>query len=174
MDVTASREPMTKIAESEAELRSFVEGLDGIPWRQVFDPRTGVERYTYIGPQVLDIIGYTPDELIAEQRHFTRMVHPEDREITRKMTRRSKTTGLWSGTFRVIARDGSIHHFRGIARRTITEDGLHVWNGVTFDETDQGLRTEDEAPGRAREGTDAASRAAPPSRPPAGGSPAGR
>ena len=174
MDVTVARLPMTEIAEREAELRSLVEGLDGLPWRQVFDPRTGVERNVYIGPQSLDMLGYTPEELIAEPRHFTRMVHPEDRGLTAGMSRESKTTGRWSGSFRVIARDGSIRHLRGYARRTITDEGLHVWNGVTFDETERVLSSEDGARERAPEGTDGASPEAPPSRPPAGGSRAGR
>jgi PAS domain S-box-containing protein len=174
MDVTAERITMAEVTESERTLRSLVEGMHGIPWTQVRDPATDVERYTYIGPQCLDLLGYTPEELIAEPTHFARFVHPEDREITAGMSGESEVTGIWRGAFRVIARDGSTHRFRGSARRTVTEDGLHVWHGVTFDETEPVVTLEDEARAHARAGTDAASPEAPPNRPAAGGSQAGR
>jgi PAS domain S-box-containing protein len=174
MDVTAERAPVAEVEASEQRLRSLVEGLPAIPWTQVVDPATGTERYTYIGPQCLDVLGYTPDELIAEPSHFSRMVHRDDLARVTAASDEADESGVWSDRFRTIARDGSVRYLRGAGRRTVTDDGLHVWHGVTFDETALVVSVEDEAPGRARAGTHAASPEAPPSRPPADGSPAGR
>ena len=60
MDVSTERALMAEIEASELHLRSLVEGLPAIPWTQIIDPATGTERYTYIGPQSLEILGYTP------------------------------------------------------------------------------------------------------------------
>ena len=174
MDVTAERAPVAELEASERRLRSLVEGLPAIPWTQIVDPATGTDRYTYIGPQCLDILGYTPDELLAEPSHFTRMVHPDDLSRVSAVSDEADESGVWSDRFRTIARDGSVRYLRGAARRTVTDDHLHVWHGVTFDETAWVVSVEDGAPGRVQAGTDATSPEAPPNRPPAGGSQAGR
>ncbi len=174
VDVTDERQATAEIAASEQTFRGVVEGMPGIPWSQVVDPETGVERYTYIGPQCLEITGYTAAELLAEPKHFTRLVHPEDQAVVDAARARSLEVGIWKVAFRVIRRDGSIRNLRGLAQRTVTDDGLHVWNGVTVDETDELVRLEGEAPAHARADTEAVSPASSPSRLPAGGSPAGR
>jgi len=174
MDITAQRLPLAEITDSETTLRSLVEGLPAIPWTEVVDPATGHNRFTYIGPQSLDVFGYTPHELLAEQSHFARLVHPDDRARVDAVSKEAEVTGVWSDRFRAIARDGSVRYLRGAGRRTVTEDGMHIWHGVTFDETERVVSFEDEARGRARADTDAASPEAPPSHPPAGGSPATR
>jgi PAS domain S-box-containing protein len=174
MDITAQRLPLAGLTDSEASLRGLVEGLPGIPWTEVVDPGTGHNRFTYIGPQCLDVLGYTPHELLAEQTHFTRLVHPDDRARADAVSKEADMTGVWSDRFRAIGRDGSVRFLRGAGRRTVTEDGMHIWHGVTFDETGWVVSFEDEARGHARADTDAASPEAPPSHPAAGGSPATR
>jgi PAS domain S-box-containing protein len=174
MDITAQRLPLAGVADSEATLRSLVEGLPAIPWTEVVDPATGHNRFTYIGPQSFDVFGYTPDELLAEQPHFARMLHPDDRARADAVSKEADVTGVWSDRFRAIARDGSVRYLRGAGRRSIADDGMHIWHGVTFDETEWVISSEDAAPGHARADTDAALPEGPPSHPPAGGSPATR
>ena len=74
--------------------------------REKIDPDTGFERYTYIGPQAYDILGYTPEELMVEQKHFPRMVHPDDRARIRTSVIVAEETGVWDDTYRVLRRDG--------------------------------------------------------------------
>ena len=46
--------------------------------------RTEAGRYAYISPEAGEIIGSTPEQLIAEPEHFPRLVHPDDLErVTR-------------------------------------------------------------------------------------------
>ena len=84
LDVTEDEEAKARLESSEREQRLALEGALAIPWSETIHPETGFEQYTYIGPQAFDILGYTPEELMVESKHFPRMVHPDDRARVRE------------------------------------------------------------------------------------------
>ncbi len=177
LDITSRKEEEERLRLAEADLRSLVEHLPVIPWIEVDDVETGRTRITFIGPQVEDVYGYTPDELAAEPNHFERMLHPEDRERVMRLTMQTIRSGEpWEDRFRIVARDGTIRHVHCIAQRTAGLDGTDVWHGVTvvLNDAEGGLSLGGGARALVREDTDGASREAPRSRPPAGGSPTAR
>ena len=177
LDITERKEEEESLRRGERDLRSMVERLPVIPWTEVDDPETGRSHITYIGPQVEQAYGYTPEELTAWPSHFEQMLHPDDRDRVMRTTLRTMRSGEpWEDRFRVVARDGTIRHVHCIARRTSDgPDDPGTWYGVTvvLDEA-PGLSPEDGARARAPEGTDAASRAGRRSRRPADGSRATR
>jgi adenylate cyclase len=178
LDITERRQEEERLRRSEARLLGLVENLPVIPWTEVDDPGTGRTRITFIGPQVTAAYGYTPEELKAEPNHFERMLHPDDRERVMRLTDQTIQTGEpWEDRFRIITRDGTIRHVHCMARRIAGEpDEPQVWHGVTvvLSDADAEVSSEGEAHGHVPEGTDEASREAPPNRPPAGGSRASR
>lgn len=136
LDVTEEQESRVRLERSERQQRSALEGARVIPWTETIHPETGFERYTYIGSQVLDVLGYTPAELMVERKHFPRMLHPDDRARIRESTARANETGLWEDDYRVIRRDGGIRWLRSFARRVSAEGAIpEVWQGVAVDVT---------------------------------------
>ncbi|MGH2641999.1 MAG: PAS domain-containing protein [Actinomycetota bacterium] len=136
LDVTADEEARARV---EAAAGAQLEALDGaltIPWTETIHPETGFERYTYIGPQALDILGYTPEELMDEPKHFPRMVHPDDRPRVQASVQRSDETGIWEDTYRILRRDGEIRWIHSFGRRTSAPGVIpELWHGVAIDVT---------------------------------------
>jgi PAS domain S-box-containing protein len=136
LDATEDEEMRARLEVSERKQRQALEGALAIPWTETIHPETGFERYTYIGPQVSDIVGYSPEELMAEPKHFPRVVHPDDRERVLEAVERSDRTGLWDDTYRIVRRDGAIRWFHSFGRR-VSAPGVvpEVWHGVSVDVT---------------------------------------
>ena len=149
--------------------------MPALPWTEVIDPLTGASRYEFMGVQSGEMLGYTPEELIAEPRHFERMLHPDDLAYAIKVTERSDRTGEpWDLVFRVIRRDGEVRWLHGMAQVVSDPDEpLQRWQGVTFDVTSQ-MELSAPTASRAREGTDATPSASAPNRPAAGDFPTAR
>ncbi|HSL11248.1 MAG TPA: PAS domain-containing protein, partial [Actinomycetota bacterium] len=139
VDVTDRQDAAIRARDDLAAASALLEGMPAIPWTEQVDPETGWRRFTYIGPQARELLGYDPEELIAEPGHFERMLHPDDRDRAITRSRRSDRTGeLWVDEYRVVLRDGSTRWFHGTARR-VTPDGVTpaIWQGLTIDVTSQ-------------------------------------
>ena len=199
-DVTVDEQARARLETAERDQREALEGALAIPWAETIQPETGAERYTYIGPQALDILGYTPEELMVESSHFPRMVHPDDRarvsdllralrgdghlggHLSRPPARRRDPLAPFVRTADVGRRRGAGALAGGGRRRDgdagveRRRDGLVAWRtsgipSATSRPRDSGLRLEASGPGRAPAGRDAASRGSPRCRRRAGGSP---
>ena len=137
LDVTSDEEARARVdAAAEAQLEAL-HGALTIPWTETIHPETGFERYTYIGPQAFEILGYTPDELMDEPKHFPRMVHPDDRPRVNHSVQRSDETGIWEDTYRILRRDGEIRWIHSFGRRTSAPGVIpELWHGVAIDVTE--------------------------------------
>jgi PAS domain S-box-containing protein len=136
LDVTEGEEARAHLETSEQLQRQTLESALAIPWAQEIHPETGFERYTYIGPQAFEVLGYTPEELMVERKHFPRMVHPDDRARVREVVLLSDGSGLWEDTYRVLRRDGGIRWLHSFGRRSSPEGVVpEEWHGVTIDVT---------------------------------------
>ena len=154
LDVTEEEEAKVRLETSERNQRLALEGALVIPWSETIDPQTGFERYTYIGPQAFDILGYTPEELMVERRHFPRMVHPDDRTRVRETLSRSEQTGVWGDTYRILRRDGEIRWVNSFGRRVSPPGAIpEGWQGIAVDVTSSRAKLEvaSEIPSESRE-----------------------
>jgi PAS domain S-box-containing protein len=149
LDVTEEEEAKARLESSERSQRHALEGALVVPWSETIHPDTGFERYTYIGPQAFDIMGYTPEELMVERKHFPRMVHPDDRARVRKTVARSDEKGIWEDTYRILRRDGGTRWIHSFGRR-VSPPGVipEVWHGIAVDVT--AIHAKPEAPSETR------------------------
>jgi len=137
LDVTERVIRESELQASVDELRSLIDELPAVTWTETIDQRTGQERYRHISPQVVELLGYTPEELMAEPMHFPRLVHPDDLARVEATSRMADHTGVWVDTYRVLHRDGSVRWVHGRGRRVSPpEVQPELWRGVTLDVTD--------------------------------------
>ena len=72
-DITESKQAEAALAQSEAKFRRFVEDANDIIHSLAPDGK-----FTYISPNVTEILGYEPEEMIGKS--FVPFIHPEDIE----------------------------------------------------------------------------------------------
>jgi len=69
------RESIIQLQEKEIRFRQLVESSTAIPWQLDLD----TWRFTYVGPQAFDILGYPVEEWYKEN-FWQDHIHPDDRE----------------------------------------------------------------------------------------------
>ncbi|MEI7989408.1 MAG: PAS domain S-box protein [Chloroflexota bacterium] len=73
VDITQRKQAEEELQESEAHYRAMVEGAPGIIYS--FSSKRGG---FYYSPRVVDILGYSPDQLINQPLLWHDSIHPED------------------------------------------------------------------------------------------------
>ncbi len=127
---------LNQISEGGEDYRRLIERLPAI----VYASELGENgRWRYVSPQVEDILGYTPEEWLADPGLWARLLHPDDRE--RALSQESRTT---IGTrnpppvdYRMITRDGRTVWILDEAVLEPDETGTQVWHGVLYDITER-------------------------------------
>jgi PAS domain S-box-containing protein len=135
-DITERREEIAALQSDLELLRPITNEGRAITWSDAYDIETDASRYTYMSPNVTDILGYTPEELLQESENFPRLVHPDDVERVVATFDRLAPTGQWDDTYRVIARDGTVRWLEAHGwRATPPDENPQRWHGVTIDVT---------------------------------------
>ncbi len=91
----------------------------------------------YINPQLKTITGYDPQEWIADEDLWTRIIHPEDRErVLEEYTRTYNAMEPTISEYRMITRDGRVIWVSDEARLIRDRKGKPLfWQGVMVDIT---------------------------------------
>ncbi len=134
-DRTRATSESDQPALSGSQARALVERLPAI----VYVSEAGIDgRWHYVSAQVETILGFAPDEWLADPHLWAKRVHPEDRE--RVFARESQLDEpTVPEEYRMLHRDGHTVWVRDHA--TLLADGLGRlrWHGVLSDITDRKL-----------------------------------
>ena len=136
-----------RAARAERRYRDLVERLPVVSYRAEY----GVEgEWLYVSPQVEQLLGYTPEEWLADRNLWWSRVHPDDRARVKAHEERcARTLVPLAIEYRMLARDGSVVWIRdeGALGRPVDGGAVQV-EGVLTDVTER-RRAEEELRHRA-------------------------
>ena len=121
--------------------RSLVESLSGVTYAEAIDDG----RTLSIGPQIVDMLGYTEDEWMSDSLLWHKVIHPEDREWVVESCEQANAVGRTvEGEYRMIAKDGRVVWIRDEAMLVRGSQGQPLcWQGVMWDITAQRQQVQD-------------------------------
>ncbi|MCC6313775.1 MAG: PAS domain-containing protein, partial [Thermomicrobiales bacterium] len=135
-DVTEWHRLQAEVRASEERFRTLVERLPAIVTINTADQTNTL---LYASPQVRDVFGETPEELIANPERWLARVHPDDRErLAREITHTATSGRPFSLEYRRYARDGRLVWLRDQGIIAPGPDGESpTWQSVLIDITEQ-------------------------------------
>jgi diguanylate cyclase (GGDEF)-like protein/PAS domain S-box-containing protein len=127
---------LDEISSAGNEYRRLVERLPAIVYACEQGERG---RWRYVSPQIEEILGYSPDEWMADPELWARRLHPEDRE--RVLEQETRLGGAQSNgppiDYRMITRGGAVVWILDEAVLEPDDRGMRIWHGVLYDITER-------------------------------------
>jgi diguanylate cyclase (GGDEF)-like protein/PAS domain S-box-containing protein len=138
------REFLDQLTTGSHDYRQLVERLPVV----VYTAEPGENgRWRYVSSQVEKILGYAPEEFLADHTLWGRLLHPEDRErALAAETEASAKAGISGAVeYRMRSRTGEEVWVLDQAVLEADEEGTEVWHGVLYDiserkQAEQGLQ----------------------------------
>ena len=129
------------LRESEAKYRTLVERIPAIIYTAAVDES---KTRLYVSPQVESILGFTPEEYLADSELWRELIHPDDRQRILGEAEYFYTTGEpFISEYRTFTRDGRTLwlHDEAVMLRDITGKFQFI-QGVRMDITERKLAEE--------------------------------
>jgi diguanylate cyclase (GGDEF)-like protein/PAS domain S-box-containing protein len=127
---------LDEISSAGDDYRRLVERLPAI----VYSCEVGERgRWRYVSPQVEEILGYSPEEWMADPGLWAERLHPDDRE--RALEQESHQVAAEGSNppvdYRMITREGDVVWILDEAVIEPDGDGTPIWHGVLYDITER-------------------------------------
>ena len=140
-DVTERQDTARALQEAETRFRTLVEHMPAVVHISGLDETAST---IYMSPQVEGLLGYRPEEWLADPGLWARALHPDDREDMLRRNLEHVAGQPMSVEYRMIARDGRVVWVREDAVVIRDEEGRPAFSqGVWLDVTEK-KRREDE------------------------------
>ena len=143
-DITAEKEAEQQIRQAEERYRLLVEEMPAISYLSDRAPAGEPWPTRYISPQIERILGFTPEEWLADPTRWERSVHADDRERAAAADRAHHGTGEpLDIELRVHDKDGNLLWLHDQAVIIRDDDGTALFSqGIMFDVTQRRLAEE--------------------------------
>ena len=131
--------PGQDAADELERLRDLIERFPGMIYLEDADPHNeGPGRFLYVSPAVERVLGYTPQEWLADPAGWVDRLHPDDIPSMRAAYQTIVPTGApYSADYRMFAKDGRIVWIHDDAVLIRDEEGAPLyWQGVMSETTD--------------------------------------
>jgi two-component system cell cycle sensor histidine kinase/response regulator CckA len=126
----------TELRAAEDRYRTLVERLPAI----TYVAELGADGpWHYVSPQIESILGFAPEEFLADPLNWLNHIHPEDRDIAMAAEKLfQETHDLFQAEYRMIARDGRVLWFRdeGVMLQAAAGERRLLMQGVLYDITE--------------------------------------
>jgi diguanylate cyclase (GGDEF)-like protein/PAS domain S-box-containing protein len=104
-DRNAAEEAGERLRELEERYRTLVEQLPLASYLEGLDEESAM----YMSPQIVDLVGYTAEEWVADRSFFGTVLHPDDRErVLADFAAMHQTGEPLECEYRLLARDGTV------------------------------------------------------------------
>jgi diguanylate cyclase (GGDEF)-like protein/PAS domain S-box-containing protein len=127
---------LDEISSAGDDYRRLVERLPAI----VYSCEMGEHgRWRYVSPQVDEILGYSPEEWMADPGLWAKCLHPDDREraLEQETHKAASEGGGPPIDYRMITREGKVVWILDEAVLEPDGAGTPVWHGVLYDITER-------------------------------------
>ena len=113
--------------------------VEGVPAILYIDRPDELSSNLYTSPQILEVLGYTVEEWMADPELWHARIHPDDRARVAAANLESNRAGdRYVDEYRLVAKDGSTVWMRDEAAPVRGDDGtLPHWRGVMLDITER-------------------------------------
>jgi diguanylate cyclase (GGDEF)-like protein/PAS domain S-box-containing protein len=128
---------LDQLRRSDERLNTIVTGAPGIIYISELGPDG---RWTYVSPQIEEILGYSVSEWVSDPGLWARHLQPDERErvLAEEQDIQSYTPGqVYESEYRLLTRSGESRWVRDAAAIVATENGELVWSGVLTDITER-------------------------------------
>jgi PAS domain S-box-containing protein len=124
------------LQESEAKFRRLVEYLPVVVY---VNPADGASSASYVSPQIEEMMGYTPEEWLAEPDFWKKTIHPEDRQnVLTQVDSAIRTGKPFDMEYRMVTRDSRVVWVRDKSILVYDEENHpQFWQGIMLDITEQ-------------------------------------
>jgi PAS domain S-box-containing protein len=127
------------LRRSEWRYRSLVEQVPGVVWLNEVDREDPTRTHcVYAGPQLEDLLGYSPEEWMADDDLWQRVIHPDDLPGVLEENHLADAKGTLSMEYRAFRRDGGVVWIHDEAVLIPADEDMPAyWQGVMVDITAQ-------------------------------------
>jgi two-component system cell cycle sensor histidine kinase/response regulator CckA len=124
----------TQLRAAEDKFRTLVERLPAI----TYIAELGTDGpWHYVSPQIQTMLGFSPEDWLADPCNWIHQIHPEDREIAFAAEKEfQEKRELFKAEYRMFARDGKVLWFRDEGVMLPVADGRALMQGVLYDITE--------------------------------------
>src|SRR5215203_4351976 len=135
IDLTERKQAEEALIMSEERYRTLVEQLPAVTYMQEIENAT----LAYVSPQIEDVLGYSPEEYLANPDLRSQTIHPEDRGwVLQEDIRTDETGEPYSVEYRRISHDGRVVWVRDDAVLVRDSEGRPLfWQGILTDITER-------------------------------------